>query len=173
MDKPEKAKIKHIKCHRFVHMIKNCHLDTKSQRADKSSKDTDDINLYIESDTYARDKALRTNKEWNNDTCWIVSECTLHMCNDVDTFKDINSYEREKLKLANNLCENWSKKNNTIPRERKWNWKNDAFSRYVPHLHTNLIFVNWITDKRYNVIFDKDQAAVIDEAGNKVLVAER
>jgi len=116
--------VKYFKCHRLGHMIKNCHLGKKGQRANKSTKDTDDVNLYIESDTYARDEALRTNKKSNSSRCCIVSGYTLHMRNDVDMFKDINSYERGKFKLANNRFARKLREQYHSPRRemelRKW-----------------------------------------------------
>jgi len=49
-------------------MIKDCDLDKKNQLADKSTKDTDNVGLYIELDVNGRDEALRTNKEPNCNT---------------------------------------------------------------------------------------------------------
>jgi len=84
--------------------------------------------------------------------------------------------EREKFKLANNTCARFKAKG-TVPFTANVSGTEKTVffldTLYVPHLRTNLISVSRITDKGYSVIFDKDQDLVIDEAGNRMFVAER
>jgi len=154
-------------------MIKDCDLSKKSQPADKSTKDTDSVSLYVESNVNEHDEALQTNKESNCGTWCFDSDCTSHMCNDVGVFKDINSCERGKLKLANDACAEIEAKGTvSFTANVKGTDKTVRFldMLYVPDFRTNLISVSRITDKGHSVIFDKDQASVID---NVVLIAER
>lgn len=46
-------------------------------------------------------------------------------------------------------------------------------SLYVPKLNTNLMSVGKITDRGYNVLFDKHNARVVDKRGNVIIKARR
>lgn len=108
---------------------------------------------------------------------WCIdSGCTAHMCGNNETFVNLNESTSGKVNLANkastdikgrgfvSLITNLDGKINNV---------NIKDILYVPELRTNLLSVDKIYVKGFNVIFKSDTATVVDKNRKAVLKADR
>lgn len=96
------------------------------------------------------------------------------MCKDMKSFSVIDrELTQGKLHFANNALTSVTVRRNVLTSLEAGNTKKYVKfenSLYVPDLRTNLISVGKVTDSGHSVIFDKNQAEIVDSGGNILLI---
>lgn len=159
-------KYKCHKCKKRGHMAASCPL----------TKDQADLAERVCSFAYKTEYALQVKAEENNNGWCIDSGCTVHLCKDYSMMKKIEPSEPGKLNLANNMSTDIKAKGKVIIPSTNGIKPIDLHlenALYVPELRTNLISVAKLTDRNYNVLFERNRVTVCDKQGKAKLEGNR
>lgn len=147
--------------------------DTTEITSTKGSMDDKNANVTAE---YAGiSETLSTDYHPKRETWCIDSGCTAHMCGTTSAFLDMKK-ATGKVNLVNKSTISVTDKGpvsvTAIANSRN---KNVSLSDtlHIPDLRTNLLSVGKICDRGLKVLFEQDEATVIDNRGKTVLKADR
>lgn len=163
-DKKGKFKFRCHKCKGIGHKAVDCRSKDSRQRSANFS-----LNLCHQS-------AYHTNEFCETSSWCLDSGATSHFSKDIQNFSTIINSNKSRLNLANNstteiVATGTVSLSVDIFGEKKELPVNDVM--YVPDLRTNLLSVGKITDKGCEVIFNKNNAFIVDSEGEIKLAAER
>lgn len=150
------------KCKKIGHKAVDC----KSKPSKVNNKANRNVSLYAE-----------VFQASQHDYSWCLdSGASSHLCKDVEKFTSLNKNKTEKLHMANNSSADITGEGSVKVEVEVFgatvNVSLDDVS-HVPDLRQNLLSVGQITDKGYEVHFEKNIAKIVDCHGNVELVANR
>lgn len=175
VESKEEFKYRCHKCKEKGHKAADCK-NKKPEELQQSAKKTEDTLLCTEEDYSDTQEAFHA-KNSTSDTRWCLdSGATSHVSGSLHEFKNVDDFRRRKLHLANSSTSN-IRAAGSISFATKVNGdeRNITLNNvlHVPDLRENLLSVAKITDKDYQVIFERHHATVLDPEGNVRLLAYR
>lgn len=162
-------KYKCYKCHAPGHKSSECkNKKQQSARTADEIKTVEDISMFLFEAHSIGDKGSGS---W-----YLDSGATSHFCRESQSFNDDLRVRQEKLSLVNTestriVGEGTAFLNTSVNGEVKR--ISFGVTQLVPDLRANLLSVSKITDRGFNVLFDKDRTVVIKAAGDIKLIANK
>lgn len=159
------------KCRRFGHKASEC------RSKDYKKRDVNNVAKQVEEDLSLCAWIGSENVGMNTSYRWCLdSGATSHLSNEPKDFISLGTAHESELKLANYgsskiVSAGTATFTSDVFGEVKKITLNDTL--HVPELRTNLLSVSKMTDKGYQVLFQREKAKIIDPNGHVKLLADR
>lgn len=153
-------------CKRSGHKKAACWFKDKDKKSNSAKCATE--NVYPNPAVF---QAIEHNRDWCLD-----SGATTHFCNDIRGFSEINKTDHGVLNLANHSTTEITAKGKVEFISENFDGKTNLLltdALHVPDLRANLMSVSKITDRGYDVTFNKEHAKICDMSGKIILIAHR